>query len=195
MCLIVVICMTVKNQKPIKFINKCGCIVDYQELERAILWYQKKPTISKKTIYMHGCYPAVSIHKKKIHVHRLLAMYWEGKMILENNIVHHIDANKLNSLKNNLSVINSSEHQSYHNKGKTLSEEHRVKISINNRLRKGKRAKPKRTDVTPVMVYNLKQQGMSFNQISIKYCIDWGCVKQRYNDFIHDNPELLEDCI
>lgn len=22
--------------------------------------------------------------------------------------------------------------------------------------------------------------------------LDWGCVRQRYQDYIHDNPELLE---
>lgn len=190
-CLIMVIYMTVKNQRPIEFINKCGYIVDYRELEKAILWYQKKPTTSKKSIYTHGYYPAVSIHKEKIHVHRLLMMYWTGEVMPTNSIVHHIDGNKLNSSKNNLSVVNNSEHQRYHNKGKTISEEHRLKISDNNRLRKGKRTKAKRTDVTPFMVYNLKHAGMSFNKISIKYGMDWGCVKQRYSDFIHDNPELM----
>ena len=36
--------MMVKSQKRIEFINDCNCIVDYNELEKAIIWYQQKPT-------------------------------------------------------------------------------------------------------------------------------------------------------
>ena len=42
--------MTVNNQKPIKFNNVANCIVDYRELEKAILWIQDRPTLSKKKI-------------------------------------------------------------------------------------------------------------------------------------------------
>ena len=41
-------------------------------------------------------------------------------------------------------------------------------------------------------IYDLKNKGYSFNKISQMLNLDLGCVKQRYNDFIHDNPELLE---
>lgn len=67
--------MTVKIQKEIKFENKCSCLVDEEELSNAILWYQKSPTLGNKTIYLHASYPAVSIGKEKIHVHRLLMQY------------------------------------------------------------------------------------------------------------------------
>lgn len=40
--------MTVKEQKKISFVNECGCIVDEEDLAKAILWYQKHPTLSKK---------------------------------------------------------------------------------------------------------------------------------------------------
>ena len=40
--------MTVNKQKPIKFINETNCLVDYNELEKAILWYQERPTASNK---------------------------------------------------------------------------------------------------------------------------------------------------
>lgn len=63
--------MTLKIQKKIEFDNECKCLVDYSELEKAILWYQKKPSLSKKKIYLHGRYPAVSIHNEKIHVRRV----------------------------------------------------------------------------------------------------------------------------
>lgn len=41
-------------------------------------------------------------------------------------------------------------------------------------------------------VFALKSQGLSFNKISKILNLDWGCVKQRYEDYVHDNPELLE---
>ena len=44
--------MIVKFQKKIEFINDCNCIVDYEELEKAMLWYQDKPTSRLKHIYM-----------------------------------------------------------------------------------------------------------------------------------------------
>lgn len=52
--------MTVKIQKKIEFNNTCNCIVDYNELENAILWYIKKPVQSIKKIYIHGNYSCCS---------------------------------------------------------------------------------------------------------------------------------------
>ena len=54
--------MIVKSQKRIEFINDCNCIVDYNELEKAIIWYQQKPTSRLRHIYLHGKYPAISIN-------------------------------------------------------------------------------------------------------------------------------------
>ena len=130
--------MIVKEQKQIQFINDCNCIVDYKELRKAILWFQEKPTCSVKHIYIHMKYPCVSIHDKKIHIHRLLMMYWNNIKQLETKIyVHHINGNKLDCSKNNLTFIMDKEHQSLHNKGKKFSDIHKAKISENNRKRKG----------------------------------------------------------
>lgn len=181
----------VKTQKKIEFVNNCDAIVDYVELEKAIVWYAKTPVNSIKHIYIHGDYPAISICKEKIHIHRLLMMYWLGCVLPRNYFVHHIDGNKLNADKNNLSLVFISAHQSHHNKGKTLSDYHRKKISENNHKRKGKRRNYTKS-VSAKQVYDLKVQGYNFNQISKLLKLDWGCVKQRYNDYIHDNPELLE---
>ena len=60
--------MIVKFQKKIEFINDCNCIVDYEKLEKAMLWYQDKPTSRLKHIYMFGNYPAVTIFKEKIRM-------------------------------------------------------------------------------------------------------------------------------
>ena len=184
--------MIVKSQKEIKFINDCGCIVDEKELAAAILWYQQKPTASIKHIYMHGCYPAISIHKQKIHIHRLLMLYW-NKGCLSGKFVHHINGNKKDDSRENLALVDIELHQSLHNRGKKLSPKVKAAIIYSNHKRKGKRSKPHREEITPSMVYNLYQEGMSFNKISKMLKLDWACVKKRYKDAVHDNPELLKE--
>ena len=83
----------IKTQKKIEFINSCNCIVDYEMLKKAMLWYSSKPLYSQRAIFMHGNYPAVSIYDEKIHIHRLLMMYKLQSDIDTNYYVHHIDGN------------------------------------------------------------------------------------------------------
>ena len=182
--------MVVKKQKKIEFINDCGCVVDYGELEKAILFRCDKPTARLKHIYLHGNYPAVTIHKEKIHVHRLLMMYWIGNEIPTNYSVHHLDGNKLNSIQENLSIVLNSAHLSGHNKGRQLSDEHRVKISENNHKRKGIRHRKTRDDVTYESVINLSKKGFSINKIASILNCDWTTVVARLNE--PDNPGLME---
>ena len=181
----------IKVQNPIFFINDCNALVDYKELENAVLLYAKTPVASKKHIYMHGKYPAVSIHKKKIHIHRLLMMYWLNGDLPNNYFVHHIDENKLNAAQDNLALVFCTTHQRHHSEGKIISDEQKQKIRESNHRRKGKRAKYK-APVTPKQVYEMRAKGYSFNKISQILKLDWSCVKQRYDDFIYDNPELLK---
>lgn len=129
--------MIVKTQKKIEFINDCQCIVDYNELENAIIWYQNKPTSRLKHIYMHGNYPAITIFKEKLHIHRLLMEYWLKTKIPSDYYVHHLNGNKKDVTKENLSLIYSSTHQREHNKGKTISEYQKAKIRESNSKRKG----------------------------------------------------------
>lgn len=179
--------MTVRNQKSIKFKNKCNCIVDESELENAILWYQKSPTLSIKKIYMHGKYPCVTIGKEKIHVHRLLMQYWLNLKLPFHASVHHINENKLDARKENLSVMINSAHNKNHNRGRKLTKSHRNKISDANVRRRG--SKYKKTHNIPV--YELKDlldYGYSINSISKLYGCDWSTIKAR----LYENPELLE---
>lgn len=184
--------MIIKQQKTIIFINDCACIVDEKELSSAIIWYQKKPTAHIKHIYMHGAYPAVSIHKEKIHVHRLLMLYWNNGTISNEKQVHHKNGNKMDARRCNLILVNSGEHQSMHNKGKQISKKTKEAIISFNHSRKGCRMKRKREDITPNMVLEFRNAGMSFNKISKITGLDWSCVKKRYEDAIYDNPELME---
>lgn len=181
-----------KIQREIKLTNNCNAIYDEDELINAMLWYSENPVISIKKVSMHGKYPAVSIGKEKIHIHRLLMMYRLKSKLPKEYYVHHEDNNRLNASKENLSLIYEAKHQSNHNKNKILSTQHKNKILEANKKRKGIRHQNTRKDVTPKMVYDLKQQGKTFNQISILFKLDWGGVKQRYFDFIHENSDLLK---
>ncbi|CAI8881141.1 HNH endonuclease [Bacillus sp. IT-79MI2] len=179
--------MVVKKQNPIKFINKCRCIVDYRELEKAILWHSQKCVTSLKTISLHGRYPAVSIHGEKIHVHRLLMMYWEGRTLVRKEQVHHKDENKLNSSKDNLEIMLAGEHQRIHSKGKKISEAHKRKIVEANKKRKGTKIK-KSVEIPITELKKYLDKRYSINAIAKLFDCDWSTVRNR----IRDNPELLK---
>jgi len=180
--------MTVKTQRPISISNHCSCLVDENELIKAILWYSSKPVISVKNVYLSGKYPAVSIHDEKVHVHRLLVSYWMGRKLLKTEYVHHKDENKLNDLRMNLQLLFPSKHQSLHNKGKSLTTEHKRKIGIANSRRRGMKFK-KHVNIPLDIMANLKSQGMTINGISKFFGVNWSTIKSRF----HENPELLED--
>lgn len=171
--------------------NNCGAIFDENLLRDAILWFTNNFVERIKTVYLHGRYAAVSIGKTKIHIHRLIGLYLLKDRSTKLHI-HHKNGNKLDCRVENLESLTAREHLSHHNKGRKPTEV-AIKATIaSNHLRKGKRAKAKRIDVTPGKVYEMRKEGKTFNQISKECNLDWGCVKQRYNDFIHDNPELIE---
>ena len=119
--------MIIKEQKPIYFANDCGCIFSELDLERAIEWYSIKPVSRVKHIFMYGRYPAVSIYDTKIHVHRLLAMYYYKRDMESHDYVHHINGNRLDARAENLEVQPSSVHQHQANKGRKQSPEHIAK--------------------------------------------------------------------
>lgn len=179
--------MIVNSQKSINFRNECNCKVDYKELEKAILWVQSKPTSSNKKIYIHGFYPCVSVHDKKYHVHRLLMMYWLDRKLERNEHVHHINGDKLDASKSNLTILIANQHLSNHNKGKTFTEVHRSKIAKANQKRKGMKMKRK-YNIDPKELKQHLENGMSISKIARIYNCDWTVIKQR----IYENPELLE---
>lgn len=110
--------MIVRFQKKIEFVNNCNCLVEYETLEKAIKWYSDKPVARLKHIFLHGRYPAISIYGDKIHIHRLLTMYFLKSDLEREIYIHHIDGNPLNNMGVNLEVMTSSYHQSITNKGR-----------------------------------------------------------------------------
>lgn len=177
--------MIIKEQKEITLDNKCNALLNEEDLKSAILWYAKPRAVSKiKTVYLHGKYPAVSIYFEKIHIHRLLMMFWLQEDLDSELYVHHKDGNKLNALKDNLEIVKNNIHQSFHNKGKTLTKEHKLKISESNKKRKGMKIKKQ---IEMPELKELLEKKWSINKIAKFYGCDWSTVKNR----IYENPELL----
>lgn len=135
--------MTPTTQKPIYFVNKTGCIVDLDLLERACVWFSDKPLVSKKSIFMYGKYPSVAIYKNKMHIHRLIMSFILGRHLETNEYVHHKNGNRLDCRLDNLQLIDVFTHQSMHNKGKEISEWHKERIRQWNRTHKLKHGKYK----------------------------------------------------
>ncbi|MEI2271852.1 HNH endonuclease [Sphingobacterium sp. ML3W] len=174
--------MRPKIQKPITFKNNCGCIVNTKVLEKAMIWYCKFKTLkSAKTIFMHGKYPAVSCYNDKIHVHRLIMCYVSGYILPSNLYVHHKDGNKLNSSIDNLEIINASYHQSIHNNGKVLSDNHKKLISEAIKKRRGISTK-ERTDVSVKNVNEMFQNGNTITDISRHFSCGWSTIKRIINN-------------
>jgi len=179
-----------KIQRSIKLINDCDALYDETELINAMLWYSKKPLISVKKVSMHGEYPAVSIGKEKIHIHRLLMMYRIKTELPKGYYVHHEDQNRLNNAKENLSLVYGTTHQSNHNKNKFISEYQKQKVIEFNQKRKGIKRGIIKKDISYQKIWGLYKNGYSINKISKILNYDWNSVKLRINE-IHDNPELL----
>lgn len=133
--------MIVNEQKPLEFLNKCGAIFDQELLEKAILWRSDKPVQRLKTVYMHGRYPAVSIYKEKVHIHRLIVCYLNETWLPFEMHVDHINRNKLDARVSNLRVLTAKEHLSITHKGVPKSPEHRAKLIESNKRRKGMKYK------------------------------------------------------
>lgn len=110
--------MKILGQKSISFNSPVEVLFDSEDLKKAIKWYSDKPVARLKHVYLHGRYYAVSIYEQKIHIHRLLMMYWLKRDLESNEYVHHKNGNRFNNLKENLEVMSASQHQSITNKGR-----------------------------------------------------------------------------
>jgi hypothetical protein len=178
--------MIVRVQKPLIIQNKCGATFDEELLKSAILWFADRPVTSAKTVYMHGRYPAVSIHDKKHHIHRLIYQYANRCMLPSHVHVHHIDGDRMNCNLDNLRAMDAPKHLSKHNAGRCLTSEHRMKLSEANRRRKGMKHR-KRVDIPLGVLRRMLAEERSILSIANHFGCDWSTIKAR----IHDNPGLL----
>ena len=63
--------------------------------------------------------------------HRVVAPYALGRLLKDEEVVHHIDGNGTNNDPTNLKVFaNSGEHIGYHHRGKQISPEQKAKLSV-----------------------------------------------------------------
>jgi len=184
--------MIINKQKPIEFNSPNEVLFDTDELKKAILWYTDKPVCRLKHVYLHGRYYAVSIYDQKIHIHRLLMMYWLQRDLSPYEHVHHINGNRFNNLRDNLEIMHASIHISHHQKGIPKSDEHKLKISTANKRRKGIRLKRKYAFDTDDLLA-IANGTETTNSIAEKYICDWSTVNRHYKEFLYENPELLEN--
>jgi hypothetical protein len=177
--------MIINRQKPIEFNSPAEVVFNREDLKKAITWFSKKPVARLKHVFLYGNYYAVSIYDQKIHIHRLLMMYWLNRDLQSNEYIHHKDGNKFNNLKENLELMLASAHQSLTNKGKKFTASHKAKISAANKRRKGIKLK-KRVNINLQELAVLLKSGYSINKVAKHFKCDWSTIRER----IHENPEL-----
>lgn len=118
--------MKILKQQTIEWENTCGALYNPKVLSAAVLWFAQEPVARLKKVFLYGRYPAVSIRKHKLHIHRLISSYlWKG--LPKGAYVHHIDGNKLNALQENLGLMSASAHQRLTNLGRKQSPQHITK--------------------------------------------------------------------
>jgi HNH endonuclease len=66
---------------------------------------------------MEGGYRYVSRAGKKIAQHRLIVEEREGRPLRSDELVHHVDHDRLNNAPENLVILSRSEHQRLHTVG------------------------------------------------------------------------------
>lgn len=95
--------------------------------KKCVYEYRKKT--SKHKLYIEGGYLVKYIDgynkKGNAKLHRLIVEENIGRKLKPNEIIHHIDGNKLNNNINNLQIMTTSEHSRLHrnkelNNGKKL---------------------------------------------------------------------------
>ena len=97
------------NKQPVKAKNRRFCSYACSAKSRPTVgfWYDKNGYINKK------------INGKNIKLHREVMEEYLGRKLSVDEIVHHINENKLDNRIENLMIMTKSEHQSHHaNKAK-----------------------------------------------------------------------------
>jgi ATP/maltotriose-dependent transcriptional regulator MalT len=117
--------------------------------------------------------------------------FWLQAKIPTDYSVHHINENRMDARKENLSLVLNKVHNSQHNKGRKPTKTAVDKLIAFNHTRKGTKQKYKRSDIPLSKVESMIQEGYSINRISQVLNCDWSTIKSRLNE-IHDNPDLLK---
>lgn len=89
---------------------------------------------------MKARYRKIRVNGIQMSLHRYIAEVKIGRKLLPNEVVHHINGDKLDNRPENLEVMSASEHSRLENVGKVLSDEHKEKVRkslIGNKRRLG----------------------------------------------------------
>lgn len=156
-----------KKQIPKKhFKNECECIVDYEMLYTAINNKCKSKNCychNEYRIVLRNNYPTVCINRKRYYVHILIGEFIYGR-IRKGYVIHHKDKNKLNAMSDNLELMTNRKHIKFHGeerKGIDYRSENGKRNSINAAVQARRR-----NDVTTEKVRELKNKGLTINEIA-----------------------------
>ena len=107
-----------RNQKMVKKASYCShkCYAKNRQTRGA---YKDKVEISGYLYIYRPDHPN-SMKSGYVAEHRLVVEKEIGKLLTEHEVVHHIDEDKHNNKAENLVVMTSSEHNSYHIKKRMM---------------------------------------------------------------------------
>lgn len=101
-------CYDKRNNKNVFCCKKCEA--EFKNLKNTVQEW-KGGRISRSTGYRY-----IRLNGKEIGEHDLVMMRFLGRKLKKNEVVHHIDGNKLNNDIKNLSLMTRNEHTKLHNK-------------------------------------------------------------------------------
>ena len=159
-----------------KFINECGCIVDYSILEKAIIDECKRRNVIPNDcykIYMYRGYAGISIKHDKVSIHRIIGNYMANQTLESNIVVHHIDGNKMNNTISNLQILRKELHTKEHNLVQYVDKNKLAKNSLKGAM------SIKRHDVTEKETRKLRMEGLTYKQIAERLHCGYNTVWRR----------------
>lgn len=97
-------------------------------------------------------YKKLRIDDRLIDEHRYIMEQFLDRKLDKNEVVHHIDGNKLNNDISNLEVMSLSDHSRLHMTGKKLSNYTKNKMRENNINKPPKSAKLSKNDIVDIRI-------------------------------------------
>jgi len=94
-------------------ISQKGRIPQNKGKKNPLMWGENHPNFKGGFVNCHG-YHITCFHGKRIRTNRHIMQLYLGRELGANEVVHHIDGNKLNNSIDNLKLLSSSDHKRLH---------------------------------------------------------------------------------